>query len=258
MHDNVWQQLSARLPPLGAGSNAADAASGSGTGLSSAGAASNVGMLTMIVKAAAIGSLLGTSVMTGKYIYEANFSANTRSASPVAVPSARPRATPSTSSLSVEKVPLASGVAESVAEKSRASSPAKVKNSPLPTLEAEAHLDDIVPGPPNVAVPHASPRQAPNQTAAIARAAAEEESGLIATARNSLRGGNASAALTLLEGARERYPNGILTQEREALTIEALLKTAQRDAANARAEAFLRTYPRSPHIARVRALIAAP
>ena len=73
-------------------------------------------------------------------------------------------------------------------------------------------------------------------------------------AREGLRAGRAALVLRQLEAARARFPDGTLAQEREALAIEALWRSGQRAAARLRAEAFARTYPGSPHAARVEQL----
>jgi hypothetical protein len=82
-----------------------------------------------------------------------------------------------------------------------------------------------------------------------------EESLLLGQARDALRGGNAGEALRLLEVSRTRFPDGMLGQEREALTIEALARGGNRAAASARAAAFVRAYPQSPHAQRVQAFV---
>jgi hypothetical protein len=51
------------------------------------------------------------------------------------------------------------------------------------------------------------------------------------------------------------FADGALAQEREALTIEALAHAGRREAASARAVAFLRAYPGSPHAATVRTFV---
>ena len=81
---------------------------------------------------------------------------------------------------------------------------------------------------------------------------AREESRTVAAARDSLRAGNAAEALTLLEQARQRFGSGVLGQEREALTIEALAKSGQSAAARARGQAFLKAYAHSPYADKVR------
>ena len=81
---------------------------------------------------------------------------------------------------------------------------------------------------------------------------------MILDARRVLRAGDPARALTLLDAARARFPDGILAQEREALTIEALVRSGQRSVATKHAEAFLREYPKSPHGADVRSFVLEP
>ena len=85
-----------------------------------------------------------------------------------------------------------------------------------------------------------------------------EEIATILDARRVLRAGDPARALTLLDAARARFPDGILAQEREALTIEALVRSGQRALATKRAEVFLREYPKSPHGADVRSFVLEP
>jgi hypothetical protein len=87
-------------------------------------------------------------------------------------------------------------------------------------------------------------RQQPSRLAAEGRVVLE--------ARRELREGDAPGALRRLEAARSEFADGALVQEREALSIEALSRAGQREAAGRRAEAFVRAYPGSPHAASVR------
>jgi hypothetical protein len=80
-----------------------------------------------------------------------------------------------------------------------------------------------------------------------------EESRRLAEARDALRRGDASGALSLLSDLQRAVPGGILGQEREALAIEALAKSGRSAEAQTRARAFLQAYPQSPHAARVEA-----
>jgi hypothetical protein len=86
---------------------------------------------------------------------------------------------------------------------------------------------------------------------------ASEESRMVAAARDALRAGNSAGALSLLSQAQQRFGGGVLGQEREALTIEALSKSGQRSAAQARGQAFLKNYANSPYSARIRAIVGA-
>ena len=117
-------------------------------------------------------------------------------------------------------------------------------------------------GPRSVKVAHPTPRPNAAATTALAENARasqlREESAMILDARRVLRAGDPARALTLLDAARARFPDGILVQEREALTIEALVRSGQRALATKRAEAFLRDYPKSPHGADVRSVVLEP
>jgi outer membrane protein assembly factor BamD (BamD/ComL family) len=74
-----------------------------------------------------------------------------------------------------------------------------------------------------------------------------EEAQLLLGARGALRSGDCKGALEKLEETRTRFPNGALSQEREALAIEALACAGRDVEAADRAAAFLREYPASPH-----------
>jgi hypothetical protein len=113
------------------------------------------------------------------------------------------------------------------------------------------------PAPPREAAP---PRASAPEPARMQRAPARglttshlaAEGRLVVDARRALREGDAAGALRQLEARRAEFVGGVLVQEREALTIEALARTGRTDAAAARADAFLRAYPHSPHAAAVR------
>ena len=108
------------------------------------------------------------------------------------------------------------------------------------------------PRPPRAALERDQPGASASPTPAESRLG--EESQLVLDAREGLRAGHPSLVLRQLEEARSRFPDGTLTQEREALTIEALWRSGQTAAARHRAETFARTYPGSPHAARVQQL----
>jgi hypothetical protein len=83
-----------------------------------------------------------------------------------------------------------------------------------------------------------------------------EESSALLAARKELLSGNAAGALRMLDRARVEFPNGALAEDREALTVRALVESGQKDAARSRGESFLRAFPRSPYAAEVRAILA--
>lgn len=149
------------------------------------------------------------------------------------------------------------------------SEPARVFTPPI-AVSAPASASVAVPElavpvapamPDPVREPSAPPRK---RTHAVASATppiaaptsnAQEESRLIAAARSALRAGDSARALSLLGEAEQRFAHGVLGQEREALTIEALAKSGQHARAKSRGEAFLKAYRDSPYAARIRTLI---
>lgn len=82
----------------------------------------------------------------------------------------------------------------------------------------------------------------------------EEEAALIKEARQTLRGGDTARALRILDDCARFFRSGALEQEREQLAIEALAWSGQRAEAAARAAAFMRKFPDSPHAGEIRAL----
>ena len=64
--------------------------------------------------------------------------------------------------------------------------------------------------------------------------------------------------LTLADEHMKRFSSPAFAQERERLAIDALVRGGRRDEAAERARRFESTYPSSPHLARVRALVAPP
>lgn len=62
-------------------------------------------------------------------------------------------------------------------------------------------------------------------------------------------------ALALCTEHASRFPQGLLTQEREVIAIEALTQTGKMPEANARASRFAANYPSSTHLRRVEALV---
>jgi hypothetical protein len=107
----------------------------------------------------------------------------------------------------------------------------------------------------------AAPTPAPAESAPASTAASEalerarEEARLVREADQALRRGDAGGALRTLEELRQRFPGGVLGQEREVLTIEALSRSGQGAQASARAEVFLARNPASPFAGRVRPLV---
>jgi len=63
-------------------------------------------------------------------------------------------------------------------------------------------------------------------------------------------------ATGLLAGREHLFPDGVLTQEREAITIEALVHTGRLEEARAGLGTFAARYPGSGYLRRLQALVA--
>jgi len=138
--------------------------------------------------------------------------------------------------------------------------PAAVAVAPSPSEDgpppAEAAPARPAPGTRRPARDQLRPRAAagPSTTAPSPATRLREETTLIKDARQALRAGDAARALRVLDECRRLFPAGVLQQERERLAIEALIKDGRATEASARAAAFLRKYPDSPHAGEIRAL----
>jgi len=96
----------------------------------------------------------------------------------------------------------------------------------------------VVLSPPPVAPPSPVPSQAPSELALLRRA------------KSSLPADPAAAFAALSAHAR-LHPHGVLREEAEALRIDALFASNDREATRAAALRFLATHPRSPYTQRV-------
>ncbi|MCA9579600.1 MAG: outer membrane protein assembly factor BamD, partial [Myxococcales bacterium] len=98
---------------------------------------------------------------------------------------------------------------------------------------------------------------APTEAAARDEALADENA-LITRAQSALARGRAAEALTALREHQRRFPGGRFVEEREAMTIQAMARTGQVDAARTRAERFYARYPNSLLTRAVRAAVREP
>lgn len=228
----VWIALAAQLPSAIAAATTVAGGAGALTGAS-------------LIKAASIGVLLGATTMTAVTVVERH-SAPSRPAEPVkalpsASPAVRPRvalrapSTPVPPAEPLAEPPAVASVAASSSERTRApAEPTRAASATPPALSVASFPDDS------------------------ARSQHDAESRKVATARNLLRSGQPRGALLALEEARRDFPNGELSQEREALAIEALRVLGESAEARRRAEAFLTRYPASPHAALARHALEKP
>ena len=94
---------------------------------------------------------------------------------------------------------------------------------------------------------------APTRSSA-AEPAANDEYSLLAAARRA-KNTDPARALGLANEHARMYPHGMLSQEREAIAIEALLALGSTAQAKARASRFAQNYPGSPHWSRIEAAL---
>lgn len=134
------------------------------------------------------------------------------------------------------------------------STPSATSTSPLPKIEQKNTIIQEPPNPTKTLEQQDTPSEQPtaslsvNHPTATSRASQlRDETEAVLAARQALRSNDPTKALRLLEQARQKFRNGVLTEEREALTIDALARSGNRSRAEERAKAFLIAHPRSPH-----------
>jgi hypothetical protein len=122
----------------------------------------------------------------------------------------------------------------------------------VPTLAEALALPAAVTGSARAAttVPLAPPASDNGQLA--------QERALLDVARTALGRGDGQATLTALAKHAQRFPNGQLAEEREALGIQALLLLKRNDEARARGARFRQRYPGSVLLPAIEAALAAP
>ncbi|HEX4622548.1 MAG TPA: hypothetical protein VH208_13385 [Myxococcaceae bacterium] len=86
--------------------------------------------------------------------------------------------------------------------------------------------------------------------------AALPESTLLAEAFRALHGGDARAALQWAERHAEEFPRGEMAQERDAISIEALVKLGRSEEARRSLASFKERYPTSGYAWRLEALVS--
>lgn len=250
----VWAALLGKLPPPPPpGDLPPDGGAAAGNAASGAHAAAKA--VTTAKLASAPIAVLGGGVLKSALIGAGSALALVATYAVVAPPSAPDASPPSPAAISAS--PSSSPIARAPVTPRPAPEPS-VALSALPASAPAAPTSSAAP-----ADPRPAPLAPPPATGSLPAAgepallAAEretmirEESRLVGEARDALRRGNAPGALTLLEQIRARFPAGVLGQEREVLTIEALARSGRRPEAAARAEAFIKAHPQSPLVTRV-------
>lgn len=270
--DAVWAALAARIGPgLGGpdGGSGPDAGGGGAPDVGSAaaghgaGASLTAGLGATIVKAALVGAFAGLLVNAGMGTFDGIFEPSAV-APTVSHGSAPPGDEPLVARLPGPEPPRLAAPSVAVSAPVGAAPSVRVAGPVATSVAAPRLLEDE----PTAAIAPAEPEGAPSllggpsasppgpSSEEARRSRLREESALLGEARGALRGGDAAHALALLDAARTRFPDGILGQEREALTIEALARSGQAAAASARARAFLVAYPSSAHAERIQTFVS--
>ncbi len=136
--------------------------------------------------------------------------------------------------------PRQTPVIASAAPALTAVAPKTPEADPIPTVS----VDDL----PTVA-PSAAQKPAPS-----AEVSKESDMALLGRAQGALAS-NPAQALALLSEHAKSFPRSGFSQEREVLTIDALVRLGRRGEAEARADQFAKAYPKSGHNRRIDALL---
>ncbi len=131
-----------------------------------------------------------------------------------------------------------------------------LQHAPAPQV---VYVDRPAPGPasaPPMAVSSSTPTAistsppkavvgAPSGESLLGPSQLAAERRLLDSARSELVGGEPNHALSLLDAHRARFPRGALAEERDALSIQALVKAGRNDEARMRAQVFKQRSPDS-------------
>ena len=266
--EHTWAQVAAQIgtpgpPDGGATPDGGAGVSGAGaTGAAAGGATATAGVGTGLVA----GFVIGTVVSVSAFAIHGAFSDSTPEGEPtISQPAPRRGAAPEASIQQPQRT------AEQAVGRGSDAMLAKSLPTTLdpnessaaqaaPRAAVESVTDNATPSePPGVANDesvggHAVfPAQPPPKTPA-ANQLREEALG-VAQAKQALSAGRPAEALDLLAAQARRFPRGELAHEREAITIEALVRQGRTAEARARADNFVRSHPESPVAARIQALV---
>jgi len=111
----------------------------------------------------------------------------------------------------------------------------------------------VAPSEPPPVIAHSAPVSRPASAPSI-----KEELELVRAAQQALNRGEPRAALALLAEHAQRFPSGVLWEDREASRVFAVCRLGNAAGARALADAFIRKAPKSPFVDRVRAACREP
>ena len=224
----------------------AAAAGGTSTVATAIGAASTVGRLALLVKAplmsVGVGAVLGAALTA--YVATSPVARSKAAAARKAVAAsvlAAPRAVPQTATAA------AVAPAPEATPAERPAAPDVLAAVATPPASARTRSSSVARHQVALALSNNddAPATAPASDAEAIDGALGAEQALLDPARAALARGDGAAALARLDVHEHRYPAGALSQEREAMTIRALVLTGRRDGALARAASFRARYPDS-------------
>ena len=256
----VWASILTQIPPIPPLPGAAGPAPGSGVGGAKAAAGAKAASATGVKAAAAAGGGLLKSALIGAgsavallATYTAVAPSQPANPPPPAAQTAAPQAPAhrsapatapgpqTTSTQAVDGAPTPPGT-PAITDSPGATSSTEVRAATPPLGLGEPLKGH---GATAISASSSGPTAMDRETRLL------EESRRLTEARDALRRGDASGALSRLEDLQRAVPGGILGQEREALAIEALARSGRSAEAQTRARAFLQAYPTSPHATRV-------
>jgi hypothetical protein len=208
--------------------------------------AAGAGLLLVAAKSAAVGVGIGLAVMGAASVAER---VGDRSAHPVTATKPTPATTArhsSTSALPAEPAPQFDRDREQPA-----ASPSSSATSPARSRESGAALGPISNSPAAPApVPASAPVSAEEKTASLARQARE-----LAELKRLIDSGATTEALRRLNENVSAGTASLLSEERDALHVQALARAQRRSEARALARQFLVRYPHSPYFETMRQLL---
>jgi hypothetical protein len=236
-------------------------------GLATAGASASAGVLKLAVaKAVLVGALCGVATLGGAHYIQTSSSKPDTVAPAGVAPLAekqRPRSSGEVAPAGAPDMPPAAlDPSEARSTQGSAASPAPV--SPIVRAEQERTSDRTAPSPGQLEAP-AGESPAPPQPAVVAPGASAPladvaslsgEIRIIDAARAWLLAADPRRALRELDRYAIEFPNGKLAEEATVLRIEVLAKLGDMSGAERLADQFVRTHPRSGHLAKIRAILS--
>jgi hypothetical protein len=157
-----------------------------------------------------------------------------------------------------EPAPAPAEAPPGVAPAPAAEEPRKAPVVRRETVEAPTPTPMPTPSPMPSPSPSPTPTLAPTPTPTARADTLAAEARDLRQVQRALQDGDAVRALGLLDAQAGRYPGGVLAEERAAARVVALCQAGRQAEAAPAISAFLRTYPRSPLVGRVRSACRGP